>query len=429
MHSCQPSTTEVQHCREFIGLFLRTNSHGQNHKPRWTVRRARRPSATLLTPRPQDSGCPCGLREPVREMVGVLLAEAVAPVEKPVAAAPEPRVDETKIARSFCRVFAARARAAESHRARAQAFGAWRRGTECARPAPASPAPPAAPASATPRKRRRTPLKARDVNAENILPADANFPSLSAGKARASAGGKARPSPPPAAGAPPSGGAHRSARSARCARSPPPAGTPHPYVPPPPPAVASPRRVCWSPAAVAATPEKAAVRRDLFSCDAADENDTASPAKGDAPPWAASPRAGEATPADATSPVVSPAPRVSPAMPTELMTGPFTGSLGRLLDAPKTGRSYADADAVPTPGAAREAPKVVTPVASKLEQWRGKYRAGYARPAAAAPAKATARPFRFARPATGWRCNLCFAANAADAATCDLCREAKPAAS
>ena len=76
-----------------------------------------------------------------------------------------------------------------------------------------------------------------------------------------------------------------------------------------------------------------------------------------------------------------------------------------------------------------EAPKtVVTPIGKKLEQWRDKYRAGYAsRPAAPENSgEKVARPFRFTRPAVGWRCNLCFARNAADAASCELCHEAKP---
>ena len=77
-----------------------------------------------------------------------------------------------------------------------------------------------------------------------------------------------------------------------------------------------------------------------------------------------------------------------------------------------------------------EAPKtVVTPISSKLEQWRDKYRAGYtSRPAPENFGEKVARPFRFTRPAVGWRCNLCFARNAADAASCELCHEAKPEA-
>jgi len=180
--------------------------------------------------------------------------------------------------------------------------------------------------------------------------------------------------------------------------------------------------VRWSPvapAAAAATPEKTAVRRDLFS---ANENDAAPPAKEDAPlalpspaknaPLALRPRntPPPKTPADA-SPVVSPAPRVTPTEAAE-QTGAFTGALGRVAR-----RSD-------------EAPKVVTPYGSKLEQWRDKYRAGYAsRPAAPEVfGEKAARPFRFTRPAVGWRCNLCFARNAADAASCELCHEAKPEA-
>ena len=184
------------------------------------------------------------------------LQEATAPEDELVAAASQLRLDDVKVARSFCKVFAARARAAEAHGARAKAFGEWRRCTERAAPA--------APASTTPRKRRRTPLKAL----ENIQP---------------TSGGKPRSARSPRSPQPASGG--KSGR--RSATKSPPRGTPHPYVPPPPPpespAVASPRRVRWSPvapAAATATPEKAAVRRDLFSRDA--ENDAA-PAKEDPP--------------------------------------------------------------------------------------------------------------------------------------------------
>ena len=323
--------------------------------------------------------------------------EATVPEEELVAAASQLRLDDVNIARSFCKVFAARARAAEAHGARAKAFGEWRRCTERAAPA--------APASATPRKRRRTPLKAL----ENIQPAS---------------GGKPRSARSPRSPQPASNG--KSGR--RSATKSPPRGTPHPYVPPPPPpespAVASPRRVRWSPVApaaaanVAATPEKTAVRRDLFSRDA--ENDAA-PAKEDAPlalpspartaPLALRPRQTPPpkTPADA-SPVVSPAPRVTPTEAAE-QTGAFTGVLGSV--ARRTD----------------EAPKVVTPYGSKLEKWRDKYRAGYApRPAPESFGEKTARPFRFTRPAVGWRCNLCFARNAADAASCELCHEAKPGA-
>ena len=60
------------------------------------------------------------------------------PEEELVAAASELRLDDVNIARSFCKVFAARARAAEAYTARAKAFGAWRRCTE--RAAPAAPA-------------------------------------------------------------------------------------------------------------------------------------------------------------------------------------------------------------------------------------------------------------------------------------------------
>ena len=161
------------------------------------------------------------------------------------------------------------------------------------------------------------------------------------------------------------------------------------------------------------------MRRDLFSRDA-DENDAA-PAKEDAPlalpppakaaPLALRPRntPPPKTPADA-SPVVSPAPRVTPTEAAE-QTGAFTGTLGRVAR-----RSD-------------EAPKVVTPYGSKLEKWRDKYRAGYApRPAPENFGEKAARPFRFTRPAVGWRCNLCFARNAADAASCELCHEAKPEA-
>ena len=321
--------------------------------------------------------------------------EATAPEDELVAAASQLRLDDVNIARSFCKVFAARARAAEAHRARAKAFDEWRRCTERAAPA--------APASATPRKRRRTPLKAL----ENIQP---------------TSGGKPRSARSPRSPQPASNG--KSGR--RSATKSPPRGTPHPYVPPPPPpespAVASPRRVRWSPvapAATAATPEKTAVRRDLFSREA--DNDAA-PSKEDAPlalppPAKASPLAlrprhtpPPKTPADA-SPVVSPAPRVTPSEAAE-QTGAFTGALGRVAR-----RSD-------------EAPKVVTPYGSKLEQWRDKYRAGYAsRPAAPENfGEKVARPFRFTRPAVGWRCNLCFARNAADAASCELCHEAKPEA-
>ena len=324
--------------------------------------------------------------------MAALVQEATVPEEELVAAASQLRLDDVKVARSFCKVFAARARAAEAHGARAKAFGEWRRYTERAAPA--------APASATPRKRRRTPLKAL----ENIQP---------------TSGGKPRSARSPLA----SGGKPRSGRRSKS----PPRGTPHPYVPPPPPpespAVASPRRVRWSPvapAAAAATPEKAAVRRDLFSRDA-DEKDAAVPAKEDAPlalpspaktaPLALRPRQTPPpkTPADA-SPVVSPAPRVTPTEAAE-QTGAFTGVLGSVAR-----RSD-------------EAPKVVTPYGSKLEKWRDKYRAGYnPRPAPESFGERVARPFRFTRPAVGWRCNLCFARNAADAASCELCHEAKPEA-
>ena len=320
--------------------------------------------------------------------------EATAPEDELVAAASQLRLDDVNIARSFCKVFAARARAAEAHGARAKAFGDWRRCTERAAPA--------APASATPRKRRRTPLKAL----ENIQPAS---------------GAKPRSARSPRSPQPASNG--KSGR--RSATKSPPRGTPHPYVPPPPPpespAVASPRRVRWSPVApAAATPEKTAVRRDLFSRDA-DEKDAAVPAKEDAPlalpspaktaPLALRPRQTPPpkTPADA-SPVVSPAPRVTPTEAAE-QTGAFTGVLGSVAR-----RSD-------------EAPKVVTPYGSKLEKWRDKYRAGYnPRPAPESFGEKVARPFRFTRPAVGWRCNLCFARNAADAASCELCHEAKPEA-
>ena len=328
--------------------------------------------------------------------MAALVQEATVPEEELVAAASQLRLDDVNIARSFCKVFAARARAAEAHGARAKAFGEWRRCTERAAPA--------APASATPRKRRRTPLKAL----ENIQP---------------TSGGKPRSARSPRSPRPASNG--KSGR--RSVTKSPPRGTPHPYVPPPPPpespAVASPRRVRWSPvapAAAAATPEKAAVRRDLFS---RDENDAAPPAKEDAPlalppPAKASPLAlrprhtpPPKTPADA-SPVVSPAPRVTPSEAAE-QTGAFTGALGRVA------RRSGD-----------EAPKkVVTPIGKKLEQWRDKYRAGYApRPAPESFGEKVTRPFRFTRPAVGWRCNLCFARNAADAASCELCHEAKPEA-
>ena len=184
--------------------------------------------------------------------------------------------------------------------------------------------------------------------------------------------------------------------------------------------VIQPLVVGWPAAATAATPEKAAVRRDLFSRDA--ETDAA-PAKEDAPlalppPAKASPLAlrprhtpPPKTPADA-SPVVSPAPRVTPSEAAE-QTGAFTGALGRVA------RRSGD-----------EAPKkVVTPIGKKLEQWRDKYRAGYSsRPAPESFGEKVARPFRFTRPAVGWRCNLCFARNAADAASCELCHEVKPGA-
>ena len=58
--------------------------------------------------------------------------EATAPVplqgaeDELVAAASQLRLDDVKVARSFCKVFAARARAAEAHGARAKAFGEWR---------------------------------------------------------------------------------------------------------------------------------------------------------------------------------------------------------------------------------------------------------------------------------------------------------------
>ena len=109
---------------------------------------------------------------------------------------------------------------------------------------------------------------------------------------------------------------------------------------------------------------------------------------------------------------MSPAPRVTPSEAVE-QTGAFTGTLGRV--ARRSGG---------------EAPKtVVTPISSKLEKWRDKYRAGYTpRPAPENFGEKVARPFRFTRPAVGWRCNLCFARNAADAASCELCHEAKPEA-
>ena len=324
---------------------------------------------------------------PRTEEMAASVQEATAPEDELVAAASQLRLDDVKVARSFCKVFAARARAAEAHGARAKAFGEWRRCTERAAPA--------APASATPRKRRRTPLKAL----ENIQPAS---------------GGKPRSARSPRSPRPVSNG--KSGR--RSATKSPPRGTPHPYVPPPPPppespAVASPRRVRWSPApaaATAATPEKTAVRRDLFSRDA--ENDAAVPAKEDAP-LALRPRQTPPpkTPADA-SPVVSPAPRVTPTEAAE-QTGAFTGVLG----------SVARRSGVEAPK------KVVTPISSKLEKWRDKYCAGYApRPAPENFGEKVARPFRFTRPAVGWRCNLCFARNAADAASCELCHEAKPEA-
>ena len=286
--------------------------------------------------------------------MAALVQEATVPEEELVAAASQLRLDDVKVARSFCKVFAARARAAEAHGARAKAFGEWRRCTERAAPA--------APASTTPRKRRRTPLKAL----ENLQP---------------TSGGKPRSARSPRSPQPASNG--KSGR--RSATKSPPRGTPHPYVPPPPPpespAVASPRRVRWSPVApAAATPEKAAVRRDLFSREA--DNDAA-PAKEDAPlalpaPLALRPRntPPPKTPADA-SPVVSPAPRVTPTEAAE-QTGAFTGTLGRVA------RRSGD-----------EAPKkVVTPIGKKLEQWRDKYRAGYSsRPAPESFGEKVARPF------------------------------------
>ena len=57
------------------------------------------------------------------------------PEDELVAAASQLRLDDVNIARSFCKVFAARARAAEAHRARAKAFDEWRRCTERAAPA------------------------------------------------------------------------------------------------------------------------------------------------------------------------------------------------------------------------------------------------------------------------------------------------------
>ena len=45
--------------------------------------------------------------------------EATVPEDELVAAASELRLDDVNIARSFCKVFAARARAAEAHGARA----------------------------------------------------------------------------------------------------------------------------------------------------------------------------------------------------------------------------------------------------------------------------------------------------------------------
>ncbi len=50
------------------------------------------------------------------------LQEATAPEDELVAAASQLRLDDVKVARSFCKVFAARARAAEAHGARAKAF-------------------------------------------------------------------------------------------------------------------------------------------------------------------------------------------------------------------------------------------------------------------------------------------------------------------
>ena len=101
----------------------------------------------------REGGCP--FREPRRMAASVQEATAPVPLQgaedELVAAASQLRLDDVKVARSFCKVFAARARAAEAHGACAKAFGEWRRCTErCG----------AAPASATPRKRRRTPLKA-----------------------------------------------------------------------------------------------------------------------------------------------------------------------------------------------------------------------------------------------------------------------------
>ena len=160
------------------------------------------------------------------------------------------------------------------------------------------------------------------------------------------------------------------------------------------------------------------MRRDLFSRDA--ENDAA-PGEGGRAARAAAAGEGRAARAAAAHAagedagrrvaVVSPAPRVTPSEAAE-QTGAFTGALGRVA------RRSGD-----------EAPKkVVTPIGKKLEQWRDKYRAGYSsRAAPESFGEKTARPFRFTRPAVGWRCNLCFARNAADAA-CQLCHEAKQAA-
>ena len=163
-----------------------------------------------------------------------------------VAAASQLRLDDVKVARSFCKVFAARARAAEAHgaRARRSASGGAARSVRCC---------PRRGASTTPRKRRRTPLKAL----ENIQP-------TSGGKPRSARS----PRSPAACVERQVGTTERDeVAAARHAA--------YPYVPPPPPpespAVASPRRVRWSPVAPAAhppRPEKAAVRRDLFSRDA-----------------------------------------------------------------------------------------------------------------------------------------------------------------
>ena len=101
---------------------------------------------------------------PRTEEMAASVQDATAPEDELVAAASQLRLDDVKVARSFCKVFAARARAAEAHGARAKAFGDWRRCTERAAPA--------APASTTPRKRRRTPLKAL----ENIQPTSGGKP-------------------------------------------------------------------------------------------------------------------------------------------------------------------------------------------------------------------------------------------------------------